>query len=551
MYSLPAWLSLTLALAQQLFLLPDGASHIAAIEQMLNANEHANQNEEITRILRDLSQEQLYNQANSDARRSARMLLQYINTEVTDQRFLPAVDELLSKVANASSFSPILLARLYDDRGVAHCKFDDYTQAITDLNHAIELDPHNANIYGNRGVAYRALKQYDQALSDFKVALELDDSLAWVYVGRGEVYRHRKEYQLAIADFDRAILLNPHDPDAYEGHARVSGIIGNYDQAFKDIEYALTLDIEASERASLYFQLGEIYRHLHEYERSIEEFTRAIDLDATSSWIYGSRGKAYASLGQYQQAIDDYDRAIAISPSYAWGYGQRGKVYRLQRQYELALTHFDIAIKLDPNNAWAYDERGLVYADRRQYQEAFADFDRAIAINPTGGKAYAHRGSVYLALGDRERARADYARSCDLAPTLLLAHWIYTWLEMCQQRADLSTAEHLERIAALYPSYYIARVCSGVALWLHGDTNAALAALTSASTARPTMWDAHFWQGVILASSAQQSAIPAIERALENDMPPVLLAPLQWLAQDQPDFYARHIHPFLLQYGFL
>ena len=40
----------------------------------------------------------------------------------------------------------------------------------------------------------------------------------------------------------------------------------------------------------------------------------------------------------------------------------------------------------------------------------------------------------------------------------------------------------------------------------------------------------------------------AIERALEMDMPPVLLIPLYWLEQDVPDMFERFAKPLLKKY---
>jgi hypothetical protein len=47
---------------------------------------------------------------------------------------------------------------------------------------------------------------------------------------------------------------------------------------------------------------------------------------------------------------------------------------------------------------------------------------------------------------------------------------------------------------------------------------------------RPTMWDAFFWQGLMLVSRGQVEGIQDVERALQLGMFPVLLAPLNHIA---------------------
>jgi hypothetical protein len=62
------------------------------------------------------------------------------------------------------------------------------------------------------------------------------------------------------------------------------------------------------------------------------------------------------------------------------------------------------------------------------------------------------------------------------------------------------------------------------------------------------MWDAFFWRGLIRAASGQVEGMQEVERALQLGMFPVLLAPLNWLEQDSPDFYATHVLPLLKRY---
>src|SRR5207248_7307247 len=80
-YQSAEWLELVLALVQQLFLLPDEASHISAIEQILNTFEHTEQTGEISRVLRDLAQEQPNSQVSTSARQMAGQLLSYIEAD--------------------------------------------------------------------------------------------------------------------------------------------------------------------------------------------------------------------------------------------------------------------------------------------------------------------------------------------------------------------------------------------------------------------------------------------------------------------------------------
>jgi hypothetical protein len=89
-YGSAEWLGLVLALAYQLFFLPDKFSHIKAFEQILSAYEHSDQTEEIVRILRELSQEQPSNQASKGVQHITKQLLQYFEADTGTQE-LPSL----------------------------------------------------------------------------------------------------------------------------------------------------------------------------------------------------------------------------------------------------------------------------------------------------------------------------------------------------------------------------------------------------------------------------------------------------------------------------
>ncbi len=69
-------------------------------------------------------------------------------------------------------------ANAYNNRGVVHCKLEEYDAAIKDFNKAIELKADFAEAYNNRGLAYCALEKYLQAIQDFAKALQLNPSFA-------------------------------------------------------------------------------------------------------------------------------------------------------------------------------------------------------------------------------------------------------------------------------------------------------------------------------------------------------------------------------------
>jgi hypothetical protein len=63
-----------------------------------------------------------------------------------------------------------------------------------------------------------------------------------------------------------------------------------------------------------YFNRGNTYLALENYEQAIVDFSKAIELNSDHFGAYYNRGLTYAAEGLYTQAIADFSRAIARDP---------------------------------------------------------------------------------------------------------------------------------------------------------------------------------------------------------------------------------------------
>ena len=69
----------------------------------------------------------------------------------------------------------------------------DIDRKISDLCHAIELNPKNGGAYRERGLQYIHLGNFDRALSDLDQAISLNPRDPHAYYYRGYIFRIRKE----------------------------------------------------------------------------------------------------------------------------------------------------------------------------------------------------------------------------------------------------------------------------------------------------------------------------------------------------------------------
>ena len=150
--------------------------------------------------------------------------------------------------------------------------------------------------------------------------------------------------------------------------------------------------------------------------KKIEEYTKKIKEEPNNAIYYYNRGNTYYSLKEYEKATNDYNKAIELNPNNASYYYNRGNTFSNLKDYDKAIKDYDKAIDLNPNNASYYNNRGNTYSNLEKYQEAINDYSRAIELNPKNSSYYYNRGNTYSNLKDYEKAVNDYNRAIELNP---------------------------------------------------------------------------------------------------------------------------------------
>lgn len=176
---------------------------------------------------------------------------------------------------------------------------DDFEEALSYLNKAIELDSTNADAYFFRGLVWKAQSDYKKAIDDYSKTIELDPSNVDAYIDRAYVWNELKEYSKAIDDCSKAIELAPDFAPAYNNR-------------------------------------GDTWNHLNEYSKAITDCDKSIELEPSSCYTYDTRGTAWKGLKEYERAIADYSVAIQLDPTLSIPYLNRAEVYDALGQPDLA-----------------------------------------------------------------------------------------------------------------------------------------------------------------------------------------------------------------------
>ena len=148
-------------------------------------------------------------------------------------------------------------AQVYATHGQVLAKSGKSDEALAEYNHAIDLDPNNAQALYGRGLLYQGDRQHQQAIDDFtaanglrpqqaepllaravsylaldkakEAAADLDEAIqadpqnAQIWSTRGQAYERLGDKAKAAESYGRAVSLRPRDEAARNGLARVGG----------------------------------------------------------------------------------------------------------------------------------------------------------------------------------------------------------------------------------------------------------------------------------------------------------------------------------------
>jgi len=162
--------------------------------------------------------------------------------------FKESIQEL-TKVINQNGEAKLIA---YSIRGFAYAANENKTQALADVNKAIELSKKPRDMvfaYTFRSLVFLVQEEIKKSLADIETAFKItiDDKeiepfiKSWLFFMRAGIHFERKKYELALADINLAIRLNSNMPEYYMIRAEIYRKIGKMAEAIADEQKAKKL----------------------------------------------------------------------------------------------------------------------------------------------------------------------------------------------------------------------------------------------------------------------------------------------------------------------
>jgi TolB-like protein/Flp pilus assembly protein TadD len=189
---------------------------------------------------------------------------------------------------------------------------DDYVQAVSYFEKAVELDPNYSRAYAALAAIYwRTAKRdwqsslglsYGEAVEKATQYLQeaMKDPTVLAHFVASDMHRDEARHQEAITDATRAIVLDANDPLAYLAMARALIFAGSPAEAADSIKKAMRLDPHYP--PEYLYILGWAQFGMERYEEAAASLEQATKRNPDNEWPFIHLAATYGQLGREQEA---------------------------------------------------------------------------------------------------------------------------------------------------------------------------------------------------------------------------------------------------------
>jgi tetratricopeptide (TPR) repeat protein len=223
-----------------------------------------------------------------------------------------------------------------------------------------------------------------------------------VWNKKGNIHFQNGDYEKAIVAYNKAIELDRSFGWPYTNLAHTYLKLGKYAEAILLYQKSASLLKNNEEKAAAWNSLGNIYRHLNEYENALNAYQKADELNpqnagqhdhmelaslepnSRSAQVWLELGNLFFKSGSYKEAADAYAQAVKIEPSSGWAHSNLAMSLVFQGKHEEAVSVYLKSIDLfnnDKDKAVSWNRLGNVYRRMNDEDNARKAYQTAVSLS--------------------------------------------------------------------------------------------------------------------------------------------------------------------------
>jgi tetratricopeptide (TPR) repeat protein len=206
---------------------------------------------------------------------------------------------------------------------------EEYEQAVSLYDRALEQDPQRWDIYMNKAIAHSSVQQFTEAINAIDKSLTHGgDAHAEVYFNLGNIYQNRGLYAQSIKAYRSSLALRdaPH-VDTVVNIAAALMFMRETDKAEKTYNYLKTL---APDDPRIYLGLGLIDQIENNYKAALEHYDQAILMAPDYAQAHYNKAALLHMTKKYAEAVESFQRYIEIAPDGAYVERAQARINSLQ-----------------------------------------------------------------------------------------------------------------------------------------------------------------------------------------------------------------------------
>jgi tetratricopeptide (TPR) repeat protein len=152
--------------------------------------------------------------------------------------------------------------------------------------------------------------------------------------------------------------------------------------------------ISGKELAQEYYNLGNAYYEIGEYEDAVFFYNKAIELDETLFSAQFNLAYSYVNLGNNEKAINILTSILAEDPNNVDMLKLLGYAYHLHGDEEQALAAYDKILAIAPEHKDALNNKAIIYWKLKKYDEAEKALRMLLKTSPSDLDALFNLGDL-------------------------------------------------------------------------------------------------------------------------------------------------------------
>jgi len=309
---------------------------------------------------------------------------------------------------------PNLTSQQHSELGLLFASERAYTQAISEFQEALRLDPSNDLAAYDIIMCYRGSGQTEDAIKACEALLQRKP-VAQLYSLLGSLDEELDRYQDAVTNLEKATQLDP-STEQYRFE------LGS--QYLSHADYSKALEVfEAGSRkfptaASEPLGMGLAHYALRQYPDAGEALLRALEIDPSSRTAFSAWNTTTSFFGpaEWKRMLPLAQRLADAHPDnaeavYCYGVSMlrcqvaSGETTELKRAQSL----LEQAIRLEPRFMEAHLELGNVYLAEKQNQAAVEELREALRLDPESLTARYRLAQAYRTVNQLHSAQQELA----------------------------------------------------------------------------------------------------------------------------------------------